>query len=81
MHHDNTDYTVKYIARYILSHYVLIITCTVHDYNFNCSVIFHITFKDTVIYFKCTQLKPNHYKCVITNIVKYMSYKFQLKLH
>ncbi len=41
------------------------------DYNFNSSVLFDITESSYV--FTCTKLQLNHYKCVITNIFKYMT--------
>ncbi len=54
----------------IIKHMYLIII-------FNCSVLFDVTFK--VVQFKCSKLLFYHYKCVITNIFKYMAcFMFQV---
>ncbi len=68
-----------YVLTNILKHISSIICKVYVKYNFNCSVLFNITFKINNLYFRCTKLQLHHYKYIITNksLFKYMTYTFQ----
>ncbi len=49
----------------------------VQYFNCNCTVVCYSVLHLNLIYFKCTKLQLYREKYVITNIFKYMTYKFQ----